>query len=115
MAHTDRQIDYVELCAQDLAAVQKFYAAAFGWSFTSWGDDYCDFQGAGIGVGFRREEAPMSGGTLVVIYAADLEALQQRIEAAGGAVSRPIFAFPGGRRYHFTDPCGNELGVWSEK
>ncbi len=112
---TDRHIDYVEFCAQDLAAVKAFYSSAFGWVFKDWGDDYCDFTGAGLAGGFRREEAPAAGGTLVVIYAADLAKTLAKIEVAGGTVSRPIFDFPGGRRFHFTDPCGNELGVWSDK
>ena len=112
---TDRHIDYVELSAHDLAAVKAFYSAAFGWVFKDWGADYVDFSGAGLGGGFRREEAPATGGTLVVIYAAALEETQARVEAAGGTISRPIFPFPGGRRFHFVDPCGNELGVWSDK
>ena len=114
-SRTDRHVDYVEFCAPDLAAVKAFYSSVFGWASTDWGDGYCDFQGAGLGVGFRKEEAPAIGGTLVVIYAADLEATQRRVEAGGGTTSKAIFSFPGGRRFHFTDPSGNELGVWSDK
>ena len=114
-SHVDRHIDYVEFCAPDLAVVKKFYAAVFGWAFTNWGDDYCDFQGAGLGGGFRKGQTPAVGGTLVVIYAAELEGAQQRVEAAGGNISKAIFSFPGGRRFHYIDPSGNELGVWSDK
>jgi uncharacterized protein len=113
--HIDRHIDYVEFCAPDLAVVKAFYAQVFGWVFQEWGDDYVDFKGAGLAGGFRREEAPMAGGTLVVIYAEDLAAAQARVEQAGGTISRPIFEFPGGRRFHFLDPSGNELAVWSDK
>jgi hypothetical protein len=113
--HLDRHIDYVEFCAPDLALVKKFYSTVFGWVFQDWGPDYVDFKGAGLAGGFRREEPPMAGGTLVIMYADSLAETQARVEAAGGTISRPIFEFPGGRRFHFLDPCGNELGVWSDK
>ena len=113
--HVDRHIDYVEFCAPDLELVKKFYAQVFGWVFQDWGPDYVDFKGAGLAGGFRREEPPMAGGTLLIMYADALAEAQARVEAAGGSISRPIFDFPGGRRFHFLDPCGNELGVWSDK
>jgi predicted enzyme related to lactoylglutathione lyase len=114
MGH-DRHIDYVEFCAPDLPAVKKFYGQVFGWEFQDWGPDYIDFKGAGLAGGFRREEVPMAGGTLVIMYAHSLGDTLVRVEEAGGTISRPIFDFPGGRRFHFLDPCGNELGVWSDK
>ena len=113
--HIDRHIDYVELCAPDLDLVKKFYSAAFGWEFQDWGPDYIDFKRAGLAGCFGREETPMAGGTLVVLYALSLADTLVRVEEAGGTISRPIFDFPGGRRFHFLDPCGNELGVWSDK
>ncbi len=113
--HLDRHIDYVEFSAPDLELVKTFYSAVFGWVFQDFGPDYIDFKGAGLAGGFRREEPPMAGGTLVIVYATSLSETQARVEAAGGAISRPIFEFPGGRRFHFLDPSGNELGVWSDK
>jgi predicted enzyme related to lactoylglutathione lyase len=115
MARTDKHISYVEFCASDLAETKRFYGAVFGWAFKDWGDDYIDFKGATIDGGFRREEAPATGGTLVVLYAEDLAAVQRKVEAEGGTISKAIFPFPGGRRFHFLDPSGNELGVWSDK
>ena len=116
---TDRHINYLELPAADLAAVKRFYGDAFGWRFKDWGPDYVSFEGAGIDGGFRGDGAvrPATPGTgvLVVIYANDLEETLRRVESAGAAIVRPIFSFPGGRRFHFRDPAGNELAVWSEQ
>jgi predicted enzyme related to lactoylglutathione lyase len=110
----DRKIDYVELPATDLAAMKRFYGDAFGWAFQDWGPDYVAFEGAGLDGGFRREDSVTPGGVLVLTYAVDLEATLARVEAAGGVVTVPIFAFPGGRRFQFRDPAGHELGVWSD-
>ncbi|EDY86981.1 glyoxalase/dioxygenase superfamily protein [gamma proteobacterium HTCC5015] len=114
MAH--HKIDYVELPASDLHAIKAFYQAAFGWRFIDYGDEYCALDGAGLDGGFFK--APLSsstanGAALVVLYSEDLEASQQAVEQAGGTIIKPIFSFPGGRRFQFTDPCGNELAVWS--
>ncbi len=104
-------IDYVELAAEDLAAMTSFYAAAFGWSFTEYGPDYSGIEGAGIDGGFDRAAA---AGTppLVILKSDDLEATFASVEAAGAEIVLPIFEFPGGRRFHFRDPSGNVLGVW---
>ena len=107
----DGKIDYVEFPAPDVSTAKTFYAAAFGWSFTDHGPDYAAFEGQGTDGGFTTE--PGHGAPLVVLYAYDLEAMQARVRAAGAAISRPIFAFPGGRRFHFRDPAGTELAVWS--
>lgn len=109
----DGKIDYVEFPAGGVAAVKAFYGAAFGWRFTDYGPTYCAFEGAGLDGGFDADAGrPVQ--PLVVLYARDLEAMQARVEAAGGAIVRPIYGFPGGRRFHFTDPSGVELAVWSE-
>lgn len=107
----DGKIDYVEFAGNGLPAVKAFYAAAFGWTFTDYGPDYAAFDGAGTDGGFNGEDATRA--PLVILYAHDLEAMQARVEAAGGRVTREIQSFPGGRRFHFSDPAGNELGVWS--
>lgn len=111
-AHTNNHIDYVEFAAPDLNAVKTFYAAAFGWNFEDWGPDYAAFSGAGIEGGFRGGETPSAGGPLVILYAADLEASERAVVAAGGVVTER-HDFPGGRRFHFRDPAGNVLGVWT--
>ena len=110
----DGKIDYVEFAAADLAAVKGFYAEAFGWRFVDYGPTYAAFENAGVDGGFQGEAAAAPAKPLVVLYAHHLEAMQARVEAAGGVVTVPIFSFPGGRRFHFRDPAGNELAVWSE-
>lgn len=112
----DRRIDYIEFPAGpgDLAATKAFYSTVFGWTFTDYGPDYTSFADGCLNGGFTRAAAPAAGGPLVVIYAADLEAAENAVTGAGGAITKPIFPFPGGRRFHFTDPAGNELAVWSE-
>ena len=109
----DGKIDYVEFPAGDLVPLKRFYAEAFGWSFTDYGPSYAAF-GEGLDGGFQGDAAEQLTKPIVVLYAHDLEAMEAKVRAAGGAVVRPIFSFPGGRRFHFTDPSGNELAVWSE-
>ncbi len=117
----DRHINYIELPAGDMAATQRFYREAFGWSFTDYGPEYASFSAAEAGVdgGFRADGAvkpsAVDSGVLVVLYAGELEATQERVRSAGAEIVKPIFSFPGGRRFHFRDPSGNELAVWSEK
>lgn len=105
------EISYVEFPAQDVAAVKRFYTEAFGWRFTDWGPTYVDFQGAGLGGGFQADPAEAPAKPLVIVHAEDLEAMEAKVRAAGGVITRPIFSFPGGRRFHFRDPSGNELAV----
>ena len=112
------KINYVEFAAGDFAATKAFFGAAFGWAFTDYGDDYAAFSGAGLDGGFYR--APLSsscaaGGALVVLYSEDLESTLEKVKNNGGKIVREIFSFPGGRRFHFTEPSGNELAVWSDK
>jgi predicted enzyme related to lactoylglutathione lyase len=110
----DGKIDYIEWPAGDLPATKAFYAAAFGWTFTDYGPDYAAFEGQGADGGFTTPQEGATDKPLVVLYAHDLEALLAKAEAAGAVITKPIFSFPGGRRFHFTDPSGNELAVWSE-
>ena len=108
-------IDYVELTVRDLAAAKAFYADAFGWAFTDYGPAYAGIQGPDREVGgLEQADAVRTGGPLVILYSDDLEASLAAVEAAGGTVSTPPFGFPGGRRFHFRDPSGNELAVWTE-
>lgn len=109
----DGKIDYVELPAAELPASKAFYAAAFGWGFTDYGPAYAAFEGGGVDGGLDADRGEAPAAPLVVLYAHDLEAMEARVQSAGGAVVKPIFAFPGGRRFHFRDPAGNELAVWS--
>ncbi|HEX9446993.1 MAG TPA: VOC family protein [Dongiaceae bacterium] len=112
---TDRQIDYIEFNVGDIERSKKFYGAAFGWRFTDYGADYCEFGDGRLTGGFTTGGPARPGGPLVILYADDLAATQTRLEAAGAKIVKPIFAFPGGRRFHFKDPDGYELAVWSAK
>ncbi len=112
-----QKLDYVEFPARDLDATKTFFNHAFGWTFEDYGPDYCAFSDQGLDGGFYR--APLysstrAGGALLVFYSEDLDATLARVEGAGGQIVKPIFAFPGGRRFHFTEPSGNELAVWSD-
>ncbi|HSV04406.1 MAG TPA: VOC family protein [Phenylobacterium sp.] len=109
----DGKIDYVEFPAGDLVPLKAFYRAAFGWTFTDYGPAYCAMS-EGLDGGFNAEASDRAAAPLVILYAHDLAAMEARVRAAGGAVTRPIYGFPGGRRFHFRDPAGNELAVWSE-
>src|SRR5262245_43212751 len=115
MAQDHHRIDYVELVATDIAATKQFYAGAFGWTFTDWGPDYVSFENSGLAGGFSKAATNNTGGPLVILYSKALEDTQQIVESHGGRISKPIFSFPGGRRFHFVDPNGNELAVWSDK
>ncbi len=110
----DRRVGYIEFPATDIAATKDFYTRVFGWKFTDYGPGYSSFDDGRLGGGFVKADKITRGGALVVIYAADLEGIEAQVRAAGGTIVKEIFAFPGGRRFHFTDPGGNELAVWSE-
>ena len=112
---TSTKINYIELPVTDLMASKAFYADAFGWTYVDYGPTYSSFEGAGIdgGLDGASDRKPSKDGALVVLHTKDLEATQKSVEAAGGIVTVPIFSFPGGRRFHFTDPSGNELAVWT--
>lgn len=109
----DGKVDYVELPGAELGPLKRFYREAFGWIFTDYGPSYAAFS-EGLDGGFQADAAQSLSAPLVVLYAHDLEAMRAKVEGAGGRVVRPIYSFPGGRRFHFTDPTGNELAVWSE-
>ena len=111
----DLTIDYVEFPATDVQRAKVFYSAVFGWKFEEYGPDYVAFNDGRLTGGFYTKPDAESGSPLVVIYAVDLEAVQQVVEANGGAVVKPTFSFPGGRRFHFKDPVGNVLAVWSDR
>jgi uncharacterized protein len=114
--HTHHAIDYVEITVTDIDAAKAFYAAAFGWSLVDYGPDYAGIQGDGKEMGgLRRDSEVRAGGPLVILYSEDLERSADAVEAAGGTILEPIYSFPGGRRFHFADPAGNELAVWSEQ
>ncbi len=106
----DRQIVYLELPAREIAALKAFYAGLFGWHFEDFGPDYATFSGAGLEGGCNAHR-DRSGAPLAIIETAEIEAMESKVLAVGGRITAPIFAFPGGRRFHFTDPSGNELAV----
>lgn len=109
-------VNYLELPLVDHAATQSFYQTVFGWEYQDWGPDYLCFQGAGIDLGFNRELTPASAsqGVLVILRTDDLEKTELAIRNAGSKILKEAFEFPGGRRFHFADPNGNELAVWAE-
>ena len=109
---SDGKLDYLELPSTGVPQTKAFYTAAFGWKFTDYGPDYAAFD-EGLDGGFDADSDGLKA-PLPVLYAHDLDAMVARVEAAGGVIVKPIFAFPGGRRFHFRDPSGNELAVWSE-
>lgn len=115
--NSNNTINYVEFPARDIEATKTFFTTVFGWSFDDFGPDYAAFSGQGIDGGFYKSDKVSSserGGALIVMYTDSLEEVQGRIESAGGTILKPIFSFPGGRRFHFTEPSGNELAVWSD-
>jgi predicted enzyme related to lactoylglutathione lyase len=109
------KLDYLELPATGgtLDSVKAFYSAAFSWSFTDYGPTYSAF-GEWLDGGFQADGAEAPAKPLPVLYSQDLEATLDAVENAGGTIVKPIFSFPGGRRFHFNDPAGNELAVWGE-
>ena len=114
--HVHHAIDYVEFAVTDMAQSQRFYQAAFDWKFNDYGPEYAGIQKqGGEAGGFRLEREVAAGGPLVVLYSHDLDATIKRVRGAGGRITREPFEFPGGRRFHFEDPSGNELAVWSER
>ncbi|GGI86323.1 VOC family protein [Shewanella gelidii] len=110
-------INYLELPTQDLASSKTFFGQVFGWQFLDYGPEYCCFSNAGIDGGFYQADQVFNlqqGSPLIVLYHDDLQAAQEKVVAAGGVITKAVFSFPGGRRFHFTEPCGNEYAVWSD-
>jgi predicted enzyme related to lactoylglutathione lyase len=115
---THEKINYVEFPAKDINATKIFFTSAFGWTFTDYGPDYTAFENQGLDGGFYTSEQTATtkkGGALVVFYSNTLEETQAKIENAGGTIIQEIFSFPGGRRFHFADPNGNEYAAWSDQ
>ncbi|GLX78814.1 glyoxalase [Thalassotalea insulae] len=114
----NEKLNYVEFPAQDIEQTKQFFQTAFDWEFQDYGPDYTAFANQGLDGGFYRAELSSTvaaGGALLVLYSEELEATQVRVEQAGGHIAKDIFSFPGGRRFHFIEPSGNELAVWSDK
>lgn len=113
----DEKINYVEFPSADLDRTRAFFTEVFDWAFVDYGPDYTAFSNAGLDGGFFKSEltaTTQQGSALIVFYSRALEQTLDRIVAAGGVISKPVFSFPGGRRFHFIEPGGNELAVWSD-
>ncbi|MFH2040771.1 MAG: VOC family protein [Chloroflexota bacterium] len=111
------KINYVEIPAKDLAATKAFFQSVFGWSFVDYGPEYTAFSDQGLDGGFYQSDlksSPQNGAALVIFYSNQLEVTLAKVKKAGGLIVQPIFSFPGGRRFHFTEPSGNEFAVWSK-
>lgn len=108
-------MDYIEFAVSDLAKTKAFYAAIFGWTFTDYGPNYTSFVDNGLGGGFTTQRAADPGGPLVVFHVDDLEAALARAKSAGARIIKPIFAFPGGRRFEFKDPDGYSIAAWTQE
>jgi len=111
-------INYIELPVKNMEASKLFFSKTFGWTFTDYGPDYSSFQNAGIDGGFFRASLNVSaakGSALIVLYSHTLEKTLTKVESSGGVILQDIFSFPGGRRFHFSDPSENEFAVWSDK
>jgi predicted enzyme related to lactoylglutathione lyase len=108
------RVDYLEITVLDVAVAKAFYGQAFGWTFEDFGTEYASWADGRLNGGFRKEAKIHPGGTLTVLYADDLEDMLARVKAAGGWILKEPFEFPGGRRFHFADPSGNELAVWGK-
>lgn len=114
-AAQDRRMDYIEFQTTDVEGSKKFYSEIFGWEFTDYGPDYTSFSDGRMNGGFASAPTVAASNPLVVLYATNLEVVKARVTEGGGQVVRETFEFPGGRRFHFTDPGGNELAVWSDQ
>jgi predicted enzyme related to lactoylglutathione lyase len=116
MSSKNDTINYIEFALTDGDGTKAFYSSVFAWQFQDWGPDYLSFSNADVDGGFSRERTSSAAGTgpLIVLHADDLEAKVASVRSAGMEIFREIFEFPGGRRFHFIDPNGNEIAVWSE-
>ena len=111
------KINYVEFPAVDIPATKQFFTHAFGWSFEDYGPDYTAFSNQGLDGGFFKSEQKAlaeNGSALIVFYSSNLEATLKKVVESGGVISKEVFSFPGGRRFHFIEPSGNEMAVWSD-
>ena len=105
------EIKYLEIPAEQVSPMKDFYGAAFGWTFQDWGGEYATFHGAGLEGGFNADASHKPEAPLVVLQTDTIETMEAKVTEAGGTITVPTFAFPGGRRFHFTDPGGNQLAV----
>ncbi len=113
VSHIHHSIDYIEFCVTDMAEAKRFFSEAFGWEFNEYGPDYAGIKGGSGEVGgLRKVDQVAAGGPLIILYSEDLPASLAAVEAAGGRIVKDIFEFPGGRRFEFADPSGNEMAVW---
>ena len=110
----NNHINYIEFKANDLERIKTFYTEVFGWVFTDYGPGYTAFSDSGLEGGFEKTDETIKNGVLVVLYHNDLNAIKAKVEAFGARISKPIFSFPGGSRFQFIDPSGNELAVWCD-
>ena len=114
-ADQDRRVDYIEFLTTNVDDTKTFFSDLFGWQFTDYGPDYTSFTDGRMSGGFTVAPEVVAGGPLVVLYAINLDEIEARIRKSGGRIVRETFDFPGGRRFHFLDPSGNELAVWSDR
>jgi predicted enzyme related to lactoylglutathione lyase len=114
-ADNHRRVDYIEFLTTDVEKTKKFFAGVFGWEFTDYGPTYTSFTDGRLGGGFEKTETVTTGGPVVVLYSTELDATKVSVGEHGGKIVRETFDFPGGRRFHFADPSGNELAVWSDQ
>src|SRR2546425_1048372 len=114
-ADHDRRVDYIEFGATDIGRTKQFYQQVFGWRFEDYGPGYTSFQDGRLSGGVTKEAPGRPAQPLVGIYAPPLEAGEGKIKEGGGENVRPNYSFPGGRRFHFSDPSGNELAVWTDR
>lgn len=115
--HKHEKMNYVEFPCNDIPASKAFFSTVFGWQFEDYGPDYTAFTDEGLDGGFYTHDTPAvaaNGSALIVFYSADINSTEEKVRAAGGTISTAQFDFPGGRRFHFTDPSGNEFAVWTE-
>ncbi|MCB0411033.1 MAG: VOC family protein [Bdellovibrionales bacterium] len=114
--HVHHGIDYIEFVVTDLAKAKSFYSSAFGWKFNDYGPSYAGIQKENGEVGgLRLDKSVVTGGPLVILYSNNLDKSVEAVTKAGGKITKTPFEFPGGRRFEFQDPSGNQLAVWSEK
>jgi len=112
---THLKIDYVEFCSPEIAKSRAFFEKAFDWTFIDYGPTYAAMSNAGIDGGIDGDAGDPRKPPLIVLKAQDLAAAEAAVKRAGGHIIKAPFSFPGGRRFHFREPGGNELAVWSEK
>jgi predicted enzyme related to lactoylglutathione lyase len=108
---SENKFAYLELPTEDVAKLKSFYGQLFGWTFQDYGDDYASFGGAGLDGGFNGDPGTRPQAPLAIIETTNIESLLERVREAGGTITLPTFSYPGGRRFHFRDPSGNELAV----